>query len=1161
MLKLYNSDRQFIAYLHNYKDFYIEGDLSTGDKALSFVSLGRNTLIKNECFILADGSFFTIKELKPGAEETEVHGQLDLEDLEAEVFDRFTAEECTITEAANLALAGTGWRVSTDITKRRSVQTFRARPRELLEKIRDAFMCEIRYDNVQKIVTFEEEFGSYKGVYLRKDLNLRKLDTTIDSYDYYTRILPVGKDGLTIESVNGGVKYLENYQYSNKVKVFVWEDTSYEDAETLKEDAEAKLSDMSKPKTSYSADIIDLAARSHDYDLLSFSLGDAVDLVDQPSGIKDRQRIVKMTVYPDEPEKNKCELSNTVLTFEELQEKLDKAADAWEEATNSDGSIKGVYVHGVQADDVVGIEVVVNDSIDTSEKVNSIKVTADGAASTAEAAQTTADGAVTEINAVKTRVGTLETTSLTATEAAITYATITSLNATDATIHDLSADYADFKTATAGEFTADRARIGELEVTALTADTADLRYANITLANIDTANISKAKIKDLFVEVGLIRDAVITDAKITGYLDAVNVNAANITAGTLSTDRLVIRGTTGSIVYELNNITGAIQSVNVDTLNGEILTPRTVNADRIIAGSITANEIAAETITADKINVADLFAQDITATGAIRGATIETTSGNIGGWEIGQEALTRTYSIDLGSDWYFDVNTGMGSKAYNGNDLVFWSGFSSYRYDGETEIDPETGEPVEEAIEPDPALEALYKKFYVTRSGLLHAENAEISGTINATLGSIGGWDIAENTISSAAVVYIDEEETKITTRLLNTGGSASTGQRSITILDEAPTYSFKPSVSSPYYVKYSSESVSGTSLLHNHVSADAPSWSIKVRVVPESTYTGGYKITATVPCYTTDPWVTANPAQKTYSFTRNISSHSGEKATIIRMTAAQKYPRMAEVAVEFDSPVKNEYITVEVGICDYMQTTTHFYCGLKTYGFSTDAVAPDGLDASYILSIQHATNSGTETPFYVDQLGSLNASGLMIKGASLLDIFYPIGSIYMSTESTSPATLMGGTWERIKDRFLLAAGDTYTAGGTGGAATVKLTAAQSGVPAHGHGFTQPTIGAGTSHSHGMSSSGHNFIGFNSSEIDGGGIGEVQVSKGTGSYYVPYSSKSNVNFINNGSTSSESAHKHTATGGAVSNNTASDASSAHNNMPPYLTVYAWKRTA
>lgn len=58
------------------------------------------------------------------------------------------------------------------------------------------------------------------------------------------------------------------------------------------------------------------------------------------------------------------------------------------------------------------------------------------------------------------------------------------------------------------------------------------------------------------------------------------------------------------------------------------------------------------------------------------------------------------------------------------------------------------------------------------------------------------------------------------------------------------------------------------------------------------------------------------------------------------------------------------------------------------------------------------------------------------IKALTLFNLCYPVGSIYMSVNDTEPSVLFGGTWEKIKDRFLLASGDTYTTGNTGGEAT-----------------------------------------------------------------------------------------------------------------------------
>lgn len=59
---------------------------------------------------------------------------------------------------------------------------------------------------------------------------------------------------------------------------------------------------------------------------------------------------------------------------------------------------------------------------------------------------------------------------------------------------------------------------------------------------------------------------------------------------------------------------------------------------------------------------------------------------------------------------------------------------------------------------------------------------------------------------------------------------------------------------------------------------------------------------------------------------------------------------------------------------------------------------------------------------------------------AAMLEVVYPVGSIYMSTSETSPAVLFGGVWERIEGSFLLASNTAHPAGSTGGAATHELT-------------------------------------------------------------------------------------------------------------------------
>lgn len=174
------------------------------------------------------------------------------------------------------------------------------------------------------------------------------------------------------------------------------------------------------------------------------------------------------------------------------------------------------------------------------------------------------------------------------------------------------------------------------EIQRLVVNEIDGKYAEIDFANIDTAKVDKNIVSLLLAEVGLIDRATIVEGHVTKLLDAVEINANSIKSGTIVTDRLLLSGAEGSILFELNNL-GELTSTNVDSLDGYVITPRTINADRIVAGSITANEI----------DVEDIFAQDITATGTIRGATF-----------IGGKIQSDNYNPNsTGMTWNLNENT------------------------------------------------------------------------------------------------------------------------------------------------------------------------------------------------------------------------------------------------------------------------------------------------------------------------------------------------------------------------------------------------------------------------------------------------------------------------------------------------------------------------
>ena len=147
----------------------------------------------------------------------------------------------------------------------------------------------------------------------------------------------------------------------------------------------------------------------------------------------------------------------------------------------------------------------------------------------------------------------------------------------------------------------------------------------------------------------------------------------------------------------------------------------------------------------------------------------------------------------------------------------------------------------------------------------------------------------------------------------------------------------------------------------------------------------------------------------------------------------------------------------------------------------------------------------------------SLNVFGsIRFNGKSLLDLTYPVGSIYMSVNATSPQTLFGGTWTRLVDRMLIGAGSYYKVGDTGGETTHRLTANE--IPSHTH----------------PAQNGGNFY------------------ASQGNYTAP------INGVQSGASYGGSG----PTAGVMQTNIAAvGGNAAHNNMPPYRAVYMWQRTA
>ena len=240
--------------------------------------------------------------------------------------------------------------------------------------------------------------------------------------------------------------------------------------------------------------------------------------------------------------------------------------------------------------------------------------------------------------------------------------------------------------------------------------------------------------------------------------------------------------------------------------------------------------------------------------------------------------------------------------------------------------------------------------------------------------------------------------------------------------------------------------------------------------------------------------------------------SCGGQTAAVPNGEGRVLFPGLLDAARTFPVTVT---LTDSLGSAASFETTLgtaaaalHIRPGGRGAAFGKYAEADGLLEVDWGLKVNGALNAGGNLNVNGNHTvtGNLDVSGeLRQRGTGLLNLVYPVGSIYMSVNNVSPQSFLGGTWVRIQDRFLLAAGSSYAAGATGGEASHTLTVSE--MPSHSHNY-------GTWR--------------NCSKVSGANNKMVEAS---------------TDVLDN-----------------VPGTMAAGGGAAHNNMPPYLAVYMWKRT-
>lgn len=373
MFKVLDRKRKQLDILENPVSPVINAELG-GIGELSFSVPAAYKHLELEGYIQVENDHeYVIKEIVTHGTNREVVCMLNIEEIVGMSWSTFISKNQDVYTTAIQILNGTGWRVVNNSTTKetRNLYGKATNSYNLLQLMCTVFDVEFTFDTYEKILYIVDRVGKDCGTYFINDLNLKQLNIDTHTHKYITRVIPIGKDGLQITSVNGGRNYLENKTYCDKNIYGIWQSDKHDDPAKLKADAQRFLDEMAVPYETYEVLVDDLYALKG-YVEFQYDIGDVVTIIDGVTETKVKQRIIQRTYNLQEPDKDTIHIANKDKSFEDYYKRLQTIADMTESVIGSDGSISG----GNLTDGSVSGDKLETDTI-TSDHIQAGSITAD----------------------------------------------------------------------------------------------------------------------------------------------------------------------------------------------------------------------------------------------------------------------------------------------------------------------------------------------------------------------------------------------------------------------------------------------------------------------------------------------------------------------------------------------------------------------------------------------------------------------------------------------------------------------------------------------------------------------------------------------------------------------------------------------------------------
>lgn len=327
VFKVFDKDMTYLFGISEYKDLRITEELETGYKVAQF-SLPYTILVVEEMKIEIDGYMYVIKEVN--MEDLglyDVYCKPYFGKLASKHIDSITGFNMDFTNVMSAIVEETDWTftVAPDLTGSFQMNLHRKSAIEAIQAVAQLFQAELEFDTKNKIIHCYNKRQKKEEAIILDNTNLLKCQVQSNTYDLITRLIPIGKDDTTIELVNNGQLWVENFEYTTEIIVGYYIDSNCENADDLLKIASSKVLETGRPQTTYKLFLTDFP--------LDIAVGDKVRVIDKVRGLDTTKRVQKIVLYPSTPEESYMQLGSLEVSFDKIYKDMKKVQDIVNEDT------------------------------------------------------------------------------------------------------------------------------------------------------------------------------------------------------------------------------------------------------------------------------------------------------------------------------------------------------------------------------------------------------------------------------------------------------------------------------------------------------------------------------------------------------------------------------------------------------------------------------------------------------------------------------------------------------------------------------------------------------------------------------------------------------------------------------------------------------------